>query len=128
VFALTLGGCSGGSVTAPTAPATPSPPTAQYPAPHELQGAWVTVLYDGEQVTLTLSESYYGITRGPNHASGAIAVHGDRIEFSQSSLCIGTGGYRWSLTQDSLLFTNVLSDQCGGRREVLDGQTYKRSG
>ena len=58
---------------------------------------------------------------------GAIAVHGDQIEFSQSSLCFGTGTYRWSLKGGSLLFTEVGSDPCGGRSEVVDGQTYKRA-
>jgi hypothetical protein len=105
---------------------TTTPPTTN-PAPPELQGAWVTVLQGtNEQVTLVLSETGYGVTRGVDHVGGAIAVHADQIEFSQaSSGCVGTGVYSWSLTQGSLLFT-LNSDPCVGRKEVLAGQTYKR--
>lgn len=125
LFALTVAGCGGSSATAPTA--TRSPATAQDPAPLELQAAWVTALGGtGEQVRLTLSGTGYVIVRGPNRASGAIAVRGDRIEFSQSTLCSGTGAYRWSLQGDSLLFTTLESEPCPGRGEVLNGQTYNR--
>ena len=126
LFALTLGGCGGGNATTPTAPANPSPPTVLIPAPRVLQAVWVTGLRgSGEQVTLTLSENGYHISRPPSQASGAISVDGDRIEFSQSTLCAGTGVYRWSLNGNSLLFTNI-SEPCPGRGEALDGQTYAK--
>lgn len=97
-------------------------------ARQELQGAWVTVLKDGsnQQVTLRLTDNTYQITRVPDVASGAIAVHGDQIEFSRSSACAGTGTYRWTLNGNSLQFTPV-SNPCAGRFEVVNGQTYTKS-
>ena len=126
---LAAAACSSGGVAPPSPVVTPpSPPVVQDPAPPQLQGTWVTVLKDGtnQQVTLMLGENSYKITRGTDHANGAIAVHGDRIEFSDSTLCIGTGTYRWTLGADFLLFAVAGSEPCGGRLEVLDGQMYKR--
>ena len=121
--ALIVVGCGGKSVTTPVSPS----PTAQSPAPRELQGSWGTILRgSGEQVTLTLSEGGYQITRGSNQASGAISVPAaDRIEFSRSTVCSGTGTYRWSLNGNALLFT-LIGEPCPGRSEVLDAYTYTK--
>ena len=121
--------CSSAGTVSPPSPTVTSPsPTIVDPAPRELQAVWVTFLNDGtgQQVTLTLSEKGYHVTRGANQVGGVIAVHGDQIEFSQSSVCDGTGIYRWSLKGNSLLFTKVTEDPCPGRAEVLDGQTYSK--
>jgi hypothetical protein len=127
---LVAASCSSADIASPpgSTATSPSPPIAVDVAPRELQGVWVTILNDGtrQQVTLTLSENAYQIRRGGDRAVGAIAVHGDQIEFSQSSLCVGAGTYRWSLKGNSLLFTPVNSDPCPGRSEVLEGQAYSK--
>ena len=144
---LTLAGC-GGAVTvspqptatvpaspsaqpAPTPAATPqasnSPkapsPTPPDPAPPELIGSWQMML-GTEQVTLDLAEHSYRVHRGPDVVGGRIAVRGDEIEFSHSTLCEGTGTYRWTLAASSLMFTPIQRDACPRRAEVLDDQTY----
>jgi len=78
-------------------------------------------------VSLLLNSGAYTIARGQNQASGVIAVLGNRIEFSQSSVCSGTGVYTWTLTGNSLQFT-MLGDPCPGRAEVLAGLTYIKGG
>ena len=78
-------------------------------------------------MTLTLTEGGYQITRGANQASGAISVPGDRIEFSGSTVCSGTGTYRWSLNGNALVFT-LIGEPCPGRSEVLDAYTYTKRG
>ena len=121
----TVTGCGSSGVTAPPTPAPPS--TLVGSAPAELQGVWVTVLgATGERVTLTLSANRYQISRPPDAASGAIAVPGGQIQFSQSTACNGTGTYTWSVRGSTLSFT-VASEACPGRGEVLIGQTYTKS-
>jgi len=134
---LVAAACSGGGATpAPTAPSpspapAPSLPPPQDPAPQALQGLWTTVLRDGSNqvVTLRLGETSYGISRGMDGATGAIAVRGDVIDFFRSSVCSGTGSYRWSLQGNSLAFTASAlgSEPCPGRGEVLNGYTYMKN-
>jgi len=76
---------------------------------------------------MMLNLGTYTIARGQNRASGVIAVVGNRIEFSESTACSGTGVYTWTLTGNSLQFT-MLGDPCPGRAEVLAGLTYIKSG
>ncbi|MGI9044317.1 MAG: hypothetical protein ACR2GK_09375 [Gemmatimonadaceae bacterium] len=57
-----------------------------------------------------------------------ITVAGDRIDFSGSSVCTGTGAYRWSSPGSSLAFSALTADACPGRSEVLAGYTYNKSG
>lgn len=124
---LIVSGCGGGT-TAPSSTPQSSTPAAS-PAPAALQGTWVTVLSGtGERVTLTLGATTYQITRPPNQASGAIAVSDDRIEFSGSTVCAGSGSYRWSLSGSSLVLTAIAADACPGRSEVLAGYTFSKSG
>ena len=108
------------AATAPTPTPTPTPSLTG------LQGAWVTV-FGGQQATLTLTGTGYEIRYGFEHSIGAIAISGDQIEFSQSSSCIGTGTYRWSLEGDSLVFRAVGRDTCPGRSTALNNRTYTRS-
>lgn len=124
---LLLNGCGGGGdgTTAPTPISTP----VASPAPAALQGTWSTTLAgSAEKVTLTLGATSYQITRPPNQASGTISVTSDRIDFSASSVCSGTGPYRWSITGSSLTFTAISTDACPGRSEVIAGYTYTKSG
>lgn len=122
---VALTGCGSSGATAPQTPSPPS--TLVGSAPAELQGVWVTVLGGtGDRVTLTLNANRYEISRPPNAASGAIAVQGDQIQFSQSTVCNGIGTYTWSVRGSTLSFT-VASEGCPGRGEVLIGQTYTRS-
>ena len=121
--------CGGGNASPSPVSPSPTSPSPTSPAPVALQGAWVTTLTgSGERVTLTLSATGYQISRGANQAVGAIAVSGDRIDFSRSSVCNGAGAYRWAITGSSLLFTTLVPDACPGRSEVLDGYTYSKSG
>lgn len=124
VLLFSTAGC-GGSSDAPTV-VTPSPVS---PAPAVLQGVWVaTSAVNGELVTLTLAATTYRITRGAIRADGVIAVAGERIEFSRSNLCDGTGAYRWTVTGTSLLLNVIGSDACPGRSDELAGYTYVKSG
>lgn len=132
---LVLGGCGGSEVVDTTQPSTPipSPPPPPPPppppsaSPAAIQGSWVTTLSGtAERVTLTLGATSYQISRPPNQAEGTISVSGDRIEFSGSTVCAGTGPYRWTLTGNSLTFTAIGADACPGRSEVIAGYTYSR--
>jgi hypothetical protein len=141
VVALVLvAGCGGtpsSLTTEPTSQPTSEPsiaatasaetePSSVDSAPAELVGSWRTTLDSGDELTLTLRDKAYRITRGPNSGRGQIAVQGDEITFSGSNLCDGTGTYRWSIDGDRLAFTAVgPADPCGGTR-VLDGQDYLR--
>ena len=108
---------------------TVTEPVPLSPAPSALQGVRVTTLDgSGERVTLTLRATSYQITRGINQADGVIAVSGDRIDFSGSSVCSGAGAYRWAISGTSLLLTTLVADACPGRSAVLAGYTYARSG
>ena len=112
----------------PTATAIPSPSAhVEKPAPPELIGSWTTTLDGpaGGPVSLTLDAGSYRVRRPPDSASGKISVQGDVIEFFEGSICGGRGKYRWSLADGLLTFT-AISESCGGRSDVLDGQTYER--
>lgn len=124
VFAMT--GCGGGGSDTTTAPSPVSPtPSPTSPAPSALQGVWVTTVRGtGERVTLTLGATAYQINRGTDQADGVIGVSGDQINFSRSTLCIGTGAYKWGITGTSLLFTAIGPDACPLRGGVLAGYTY----
>ena len=125
VLAYAMAGCGGGGSDTPAVTA----PSPVLPAPAVLQGTWVTTLAaSGEQVTLTLGATSYQITRGANQAAGMIGVSGDRIDFSNSSACSGTGAYRWTVTGTALAITAVTPDVCPGRSAVLAGFTYAKSG
>jgi hypothetical protein len=147
---LILAGCASSVSTSPgptmTAPATPSEaasasalaaplvsnspnvptPTLPDPAPAELIGAWKMTL-GTEPVTLTLGEHFYRIRRAGDDVSGRVAVRGDQIEFSKSTVCDGIGTYQWSLKADALHFKPIGVDPCAGRAKVLDDKTYSRA-
>jgi hypothetical protein len=101
----------------PTAEATPSPAPSM--APRSLFGTWRTTL-GGQNLSLNITESTYRIVRGPNSATGGVSVTDDRIEFFDSSLCAGTGVYRWEISEEGALsFFPVESEPCPGRAEAL---------
>jgi hypothetical protein len=110
---------------ASNSPKAPSP-TPPDPAPTELIGSWQLTL-GTEQVTLDLAEHSYRVHRAPDVVGGRIAVRGDEIDFSHSTLCEGTGTYRWTLAAGALTFTSLQKDACRGRAEYLDGQTYTKA-
>jgi len=92
-------------------------------SPPELFGTWRTTLL-GQTVTLSLrEEGTYRIHRGVNEGTGDIAVDGDRIDFFNSSLCPGTGEYRWRIEGDTLRFSS-LTEPCPGRAEALLNVRY----
>ena len=80
-----------------------------------------------EQVSLTLAEHRYRIKRGGDDVSGRLAVRGDEIDFSKSTVCDLTGTYRWSLKGEALKFSPIGVDPCAGRRKVLEDKTYTRA-
>jgi hypothetical protein len=114
------------TTTTPTTTTTLSPDAA----PVELSGVWRTNLGTGDQVldnvSLNLSGNQYAIQRGPNSGTGSISVDGDTIAFFASSICDGTGTYRWAVEGETLTLTAIESDPCGNRSLVLDGITYTK--
>ncbi len=128
ILGFILAGCGGSSGPPPTAPPVSVPSPVPRPVPSPIDGSWQTILPVTEQrVSLMLNSLTYAIARGQNQASGVIAVLGNRIEFSDSTVCSGTGVYTWTLTGNSLQFT-MHGDPCPGRAEVLAGLTYIKSG
>lgn len=138
---LTLGACAAPSAAPSgtldptrtpeaTVPLTPSPsveptasPTAAASASVEqLFGTWRTTL-GGVDLVLRLTPETYRIVRGSNAAEGEISVDGDRIDFFNSSLCPGTGEYRWRIEGDVLRFSS-LTEPCPGRAEALLNVRY----
>ena len=116
----------------PTKAPSPTPPNS---APPELLGSWELMLVGAqdedpsatEQVTLDIAEHSYRVHRGPILVGGKITVRGDEIEFSHSTLCEGRGTYRWTLAPGSLTFTPIQEDECHGRAEYLDDQTFTKA-
>lgn len=112
------------SASRPSEPATPEPTASPTPAPSESQaprallGTWRTTLA-GEPLSLAITESTYRIVRGGNSGAGSVLVDGDRIEFFDSSLCSGTGVYRWTITDGTLSFFPIETEPCTGRAEAL---------
>ena len=148
VIAFVLAGCAGevpatdsdGAPGTPTPAATstpmptvvpstpPSPTPVENPAPAELQGLWETefkVPGGGlGTATLTLSEGRYIVNTMGLPIIGSIAVRGDEIEFFDADACNGRGTYGWSLKDGALAFT-VVRDGCPGRKQLLDGATFR---
>lgn len=119
---LIITGCGGKATTEPS-----SAPGAASPAPTAIQGTWVTTqLGTMQKVTLTLGATTYKVLYLPDQYSGAISVTGDRIQFSGSTACDGTGAYLWSLAGNSLTFTAISTDECPGRTAVIAGYTYSK--
>lgn len=117
------------STEAPTPTASPQPTPSASPSattsasPPQLLGSWRTTV-TGETVTLSMSTAgTYRIQRGVNVGTGDIRVDGDRIDFFNSSICPGTGEYRWRIEGDSLRFSS-LNDPCPGRAEALLNVRY----
>lgn len=106
----------------PTEKPTPSPTVAASASVEQLLGTWRTTL-GGTTVTLRLTADTYRIHRGTNAADGEVTIDGDRIDFFNSSLCPGTGEYRWSITDGDLRFRS-LTEPCPGRAEALLNVRY----
>lgn len=112
------------SASLPSEPATPEPTASPSTAPSESQepralfGTWRTTLA-GTPLSLEITESTYRIVRGGNSGAGSVSVDGDRIEFFDSSLCSGTGVYRWTITDGTLSFFPIETEPCTGRAEAL---------
>ena len=120
-----VGGASPSERAAESTDVSPSPSEAPHAAPPELRGAWKTTLDNSAQelVTLTFSQTGYQLDR-EQLVFGVIAVDANQITFSQSNLCDGVGTYTWSLDAGSLQFASVVPDECPGRAQAIDGQTY----
>jgi hypothetical protein len=104
----------------PTATATPTatPGRTEPSEPPRLIGTWRTTLA-GQPLSLNLTDTSYRIVRGGNVGEGSVRISGDEIEFFDSSLCRGTGAYRWSITDGVLSLVPTATEPCPGRAEAL---------
>lgn len=141
--ALVLVGCGGGSTASTTAAATTSAPASSTqsaagapvgdPAPAELQGTWVLASKHNPEKGLkfVISERHYRVPTRLAH--GDLVVNGNEIAFFNAQICglqlpDGVGRYRWAIRGDFLHFEVIGEDRCGGRSDILDNVTYKRTG
>lgn len=139
VLLVVLAGCGGqtpapsvvatstpGAISTPPATATPRPSASpRAPAPEELQGRWQTVISDVDKPVLTITDFKYTIER-LGMGTGSIAVQGDRIAFSGSNLCAGTGLYTWSIEAGTLTLQSVDPDPCANRSDAIRGRPFTR--
>lgn len=105
-----------------TVQTTPSPTVPASASVEQLLGTWRTTL-GGTTVTLRLTADTYRIHRGTSAGEGAVRIDGDRIDFFDSTLCPGTGEYRWSIIDGDLRFRS-LTEPCPGRAEALLNVRY----
>jgi hypothetical protein len=94
------------------------------PAPRELQGTW-TATVKGGHVTLTIRPGAYVIQGSGEGGGGKLAVTGDQVELSNSTICQATGTYRWDVADEELTLTAVGKDPCSGRAHLFDGIRYQ---
>jgi hypothetical protein len=106
-----------------TRTAPPSPTAVANAAPIELQGTW-RAMDAPVRLDLVLGPGSYRITRGQNTGAGKIAVTGDEIRFFGSSLCSGSGTYRWTIDGTELRLVPVRPDECDGRAVSLVDTVY----
>jgi hypothetical protein len=143
LFLAATGCANAGSVTSTTTTEQPTtiaevtitavPTTTMAPgsAPPEMTGQWRTDLNTGDlqfdRVSVSFDGTGYSVSRGPNSAGGKILVEGDRITFSNASVCDGIGVYQWSVDGGTLTLTMLdPPDPCSGRSEIFDGVVYSR--
>jgi hypothetical protein len=114
------------TVTSPPSPSGPgaSESAAAGAAPSELAGTWRRS-FDGQPLLITLDETGYFVQAAGGAGAGRIFVEGDRITFSDSNRCEGTGTYTWSIEDERLRFTLVGDDPCG-RVDFLLRATFGR--
>ena len=93
-------------------------------APPELDGTWRRS-FEGEPLLLTLHGMGYSVRAAGGMGAGRIFVEGDRITFSNSNRCDGTGTYIWSIEDGRLGFTLEGEDPCG-RVDFLLRATFGR--
>jgi hypothetical protein len=67
----------------------------------------------------------YSVQAADGTGAGRIFVEGDRITFSNSNRCDGTGTYIWSIEDGRLGFTLEGEDPCG-RVDFLLRATFGR--
>jgi len=144
LFALALAACSSPAAAPSASPATAagtavatasseplatpkptSPP--RVPAPAELQGRWQTVINDNDKPVLTITDFKYTIER-LGMGTGSIEVDGDQISFFGSSLCSGTGTYRWSIDAGTLTLKAIDTDPCANRADAILNRPFTRIG
>lgn len=132
-LSVALAACAPAAATLP--PVSPSPaPTASLttedpsatpgvtaqPLPAEIIGKW-----QSGEIELEIKQGSYS-TVHMALARGRLEVDGDGLAFSNSTLCAGTGRYRWSVEGSELTFESIEPDECPGRAAGLDGITYTR--
>ena len=145
VLALSVAACSGqasGTASPPPATVAPAPPSAAptiapttaptkaptptpaLPAPAELQGRWRAVIAPGVAILAFTATEYTIVWLGGGN--GQIEVEGDKIAFSGSRECPGSGTYRWSMEGDKLHLEPVGTDACPFRADWAGDRTYTR--
>ena len=93
-------------------------------APTDLAGTWRRS-FEGAPLVLTLHETGYSVQAAGGAGAGRIFVEGDRITFSDSNRCEGTGTYTWSIEDERLRFTLMGDDPCA-RVDFLLRATFGR--
>jgi hypothetical protein len=112
-----------------TTVATTTTSAAASAIPSEVVGSWQTVLPDGDELRLTLSDRGYQISRvGAGTASGRLDADGAQLVFSNSLVCDGTGTYTFTVTDTSLQLAATTPDECPGRAAAIDGHTFEPVG
>jgi hypothetical protein len=138
-LSVVLAACAPAAATLP--PVTPSPaPTASRatadpsttpavtakPLPAEIIGKWESELSTEDlPIDLEIKQGSYSLFH-LSMARGRLGVDGDGLVFSNSTLCTGTGRYRWSVEGNELTFESIEPDECQGRAAGLDGITFTR--
>lgn len=112
-------------------PTTEAPTTTLAPdaAPPEMSGRWRAELEGFEppmdRVSLSLTDTNYAVSWGPESQGGTISVTADMITFSMY-VCEGVWTYRWVVEGDTLTFTALEPIDPCTRRVFLDGVAYVR--
>jgi hypothetical protein len=116
------------AATASLATENPSaaPAVTAQPLPAEIIGKWESELSTEDlPIDLEIKQGSYSLFH-LSMARGRLAVDGDRLVFSNSTLCTGTGRYRWSVEGNELTFESTEPDECPGRAAGLDGIVFTR--
>ena len=100
---------------------------ASHRVPEHMEGQWA-IRWSGGTEHLRLYDSrfeFFFDHFATGTARGRVSVSGHTITFHRSTVCIGTGTYRWSLRKHGLRFAQVAgsSDPCP-RAPILTKGTW----
>lgn len=87
-------------------------------------GRFVSATNSNYVYTFNADKTWEYVEWGTVEASGTYEVKGNRWTENGDVLCPFPATYEWSFDGANLTFTLVGEDECNGRREATDGQTY----